>query len=455
MTTLQLGSKTWVLLNTKRVAQEIYNKRSSITNDRPWLPIISDMISDGRRSALLMDKEWSKRRRVLHQLLSGTALKSYANIQVEESSQLLNDYLECPEEWYLHNGRYSNSVICRIGLGQRVDKPSDKLTAIFQVAMEFISNSPPFNCIDCFPQLTRLPRFLQWWRKSAEILRESTLSTFHAYWDPIARSIKEGNSTPSFARDVLMSDNMFDGDETDRMYLAIQLIEAGSDTTRSSINLFAMAAVLFPETFLKARAEVDQVCGGQAQRLPLMEDETRMPYVLALIKEIQRWRPILVWNPEHVLTQDLEFEGYFFPKGTCFVLNQQAIHSNPQHTADPDTVKPERFLDGNEMDILKDLYTFGGGRRVCVGYRLAQRSLFITYARMLYCFDFEAVGPVSHIRKNDHETHTTQAGPIDSRNPNHFAVGKEPFPVKIQVRGDAWASLIKEDVKQYAFFDAS
>ena len=39
ITTLRLGSKTWVLLNSDRVISEIIAKRGAITSERPFLPI--------------------------------------------------------------------------------------------------------------------------------------------------------------------------------------------------------------------------------------------------------------------------------------------------------------------------------------------------------------------------------------------------------------------------------
>lgn len=40
-------------------------------------------------------------------------------------------------------------------------------------------------------------------------------------------------------------------------------------------------------------------------------------------------------------------------------------------------------------NILHGIWGFGVGRRVCPGYPVAARNLFITIARLLYCFDFE------------------------------------------------------------------
>ena len=39
MTTLSVGTKTWVLLNSSRVANEIIAKRAAITHERPYFPV--------------------------------------------------------------------------------------------------------------------------------------------------------------------------------------------------------------------------------------------------------------------------------------------------------------------------------------------------------------------------------------------------------------------------------
>ena len=43
------------------------------------------------------------------------------------------------------------------------------------------------------------------------------------------------------------------------------------------------------------------------------------------------------------------------------------------------------------MDVSKrDHWSFGAGRRVCPGYNLAENSLFILTARLLWAFDVQA-----------------------------------------------------------------
>ena len=329
---------------------------------------------------------------MMQQLLSGTNLTKYAEYQDMESVQLLTEYIFKPNKWYDHHGRYSNSVIHRITLGERVAGLSKKMAALHKVQSEWLAATPPNNFVDCFPALANLPKPFQWWRKSAEDLGRRTYDAYYAYWEPIKRAIANGTAKPSFARDVLLStQTKFKGNDEAAMFLAAQLVEAGGDTTRITLNIFVLASICYPEPFLKARAEIDGVVGGDAARLPMFADEKQLPYTCAFIKELLRWRPIFIWTPEHTLSQDLEFEGYHFPKGTGFILNHQALSFSPEIHKDPEVFRPDRWLDGHESDILYGLWAFGGGRRVCVGYRLAQKSLFINIARLIYCYNYEAV----------------------------------------------------------------
>jgi cytochrome P450 len=43
----------------------------------------------------------------------------------------------------------------------------------------------------------------------------------------------------------------------------------------------------------------------------------------------------------------------------------------------------------------RDQFSFGGGRRICPGLHLAENSLYITLARILWAFKIEAVEPVN------------------------------------------------------------
>ena len=201
--------------------------------------------------------------------------------------------------------------------------------------------------------------------------------------------VEEGTGSPSFVREALMHESFgYNGDDEQAMCLAMSAISAGSDDTRTILNTLVMATLCYPEAVQKARDEADAVCGGKAERLTLISDIDVMPYTCALVKEVRRWRPIVPVVPPHQLTEDLEFEGYRLPKETEFLINTSLACNTVE---EPGSFIPERWLNGNESSIGAGLWVFGGGRRMCVGYKLAQTQLFVAFSRLTYCFDYAAV----------------------------------------------------------------
>ncbi|KAI0114068.1 cytochrome protein [Nemania sp. FL0031] len=432
MATLHLGQKTWVFLNSSRVVSEIIAKRSSITNTRSPMPVSSGIVSRDRRSLILPQEAWTERRRVMHSLLNGSALRQYGAWQEEESTQMMAEYVFKPDMWYKHHYRYANSVVHRIALGDRLVKSTKELSEL-QNAVTFFVGSIGSSLVDWFPDIAKLPKFLHFWAPQWERLGKWNYDLYKSWYEPAREKVEAGTAPPSFIRDSLLHpDTKYKGDDEDSMYVAMQLIEAGSDTTREALNILVMASLEYPETFRQARAEIDRVCGvGTDARLPCLEDMDDLRYICAMTKEILRWRPIFPLTPDHTLTQDLEFEGYFFPAGVGFIINGIAVCNECE---DPDAFRPERWMDGHETDIAHGLWQFGGGRRICVGYRLAQRSLFLNAARLCQCVDFVAGG--------QYDPHQLHHGAID-----------EPFPVKPQLRSEDYKKLILEEATRLSVLE--
>ncbi len=66
-------------------------------------------------------------------------------------------------------------------------------------------------------------------------------------------------------------------------------MEAGSDTSASTLLSFLLAMIKHPDEFKKAQMEVDQVCGSL--RSPTSEDIDRLPFLKACMDEVS--------NPKH------------------------------------------------------------------------------------------------------------------------------------------------------------
>jgi Cytochrome P450 len=180
MATLRMGNSTWVMLNSNRVVQEIIAKRANITDERPYLPVASGIVSRHKRTVLRQTSDWWEGRRIMHHLLSGTALKEYEEVLDLENIQLLANYIERPNQWYLHHYRYAYSIIYHIVVGERPRQTQEQLEDFQRVTVEFI-RSINNSFVDFFPVLARLPRLLQPWRKFWEAAGQDHYNVFKAW----------------------------------------------------------------------------------------------------------------------------------------------------------------------------------------------------------------------------------------------------------------------------------
>lgn len=114
-----------------------------------------------------------------------------------------------------------------------------------------------------------------------------------------------------------------------------------------------------------------------------------------MVKEVLRIRPVTNIGTPHYSTADVIYKDFFIPKGTVISLHQYSIHHDPTRYDDPYSFRPERYLDhplkagaysAHPDPYARDHFDFGAGRRICPGMHLAENSLFITLAKILWAF---------------------------------------------------------------------
>jgi cytochrome P450 len=173
----------------------------------------------------------------------------------------------------------------------------------------------------------------------------------------------------------------------------LALIEAGSETTASSIN----GGLKFLATDFRVQDIANEILTRVVgeQRTPNFEDEPNLQYIRAIVKEIFRMRPVATIGAAHYTTGDVFYKDYFIPKNTVIALVMSVIHYDDRY-GDPDTFRPERFIDhtlragayvGMRDPLERDHFGFGVGRRICPGMHLAENSVFITLAKILWAFE--------------------------------------------------------------------
>jgi len=138
---------------------------------------------------------------------------------------------------------------------------------------------------------------------------------------------------------------------------------------------------------MKAQSAIDAIVG--TSRLPLWTDKPSLKYIDAIIRETLRWHPILPLSVPHATTDHDVYDGYYIPKGATVMPNVWAIAHDETRYPKPFDFVPERFLDA-EGNLNEDNvgFTFGFGRRICVGRYIADASLWYAISGMLALFSF-------------------------------------------------------------------
>lgn len=171
------------------------------------------------------------------------------------------------------------------------------------------------------------------------------------------------------------------------------MIEAGSESTSATLISCLKHLCANPRVQSCAHEELSRITGNL--RSPKFSDKSSCHYVRSCVKEILRLRPSTNNGSPHYTTADVIYKDYLIPKGTVVSINQYALYSDPFRYKDPEEFKPERFLDDGDNNIKMDKYAdpygpdryvWGGGKRICPGVYLAENSLFITVAKILWAF---------------------------------------------------------------------
>jgi cytochrome P450 len=223
------------------------------------------------------------------------------------------------------------------------------------------------------------------------------------------------------------------------------LFEAGAGTTAAAMMSLMLALLLHPEELKKVQAELEDVVGDL--RLPNFSDMPRLPRVRAVVKETLRWRPVTAGGIPHMSTKDdtytLDGRTYFIPAGTNLHPNQWAIHRDETLYPDPESFRPERWLEPGwptfhePLDTFPNLQhfsSFGFGRRICPGMHIAERSLNLLTARVAWACDW---------RKKKDET----GKEIDVASYDYvdgFNVQPKWFPFDLKVRDKGRMKVVEE-----------
>ena len=175
---------------------------------------------------------------------------------------------------------------------------------------------------------------------------------------------------------------------------AMTLYLAGHETTALTLSWAWYLLARHPDAEAKLVDEWSSVLNG---RTPTADELAKLPYTDAVLAEAMRlYPPVYLIGRE--ATKDLELGGYPVRKGTTVFMSQWVSHRDPRYFGpDPETFRPERWLDGLANRIPRyAYYPFGGGPRVCIGntFALMEAAIMLAGVGQHYRFTLDPDPPV-------------------------------------------------------------
>ncbi|KAH9002678.1 cytochrome P450 [Lactarius hatsudake] len=396
---LSAAGQPVVVLNSQKAAADLLDRRAGIYSDRPVNVVASNILTGGLLLVFTRYNDiWRRMRKAAHEGLNKGVVKDFHTIQTKEALILASDGLKEPTEWFKHLHRASASMILSIVYDQPTIKPGQDYDV--KPINDFVQRLtlaayPGAHFVEFFPWMQYIPSRFAAWKRNAEYWYRQDSAMFEGLFNSVHVNSVNGDERPSLCATLIRDAGRHNLSNRENSWLAATMYSAGAETTAVVMAWWMLAMLVYPETQARAQAELDAVVGRE--RLPTFADYPHLPYIRAMVKEALRWRAVDPVGLPHRSTEDDWYEGMFIPKGTICIANVWHLNRDPEiYGEDAGDFNPARHLDSKgeiapgPPDTKEESHvTFGFGRRLCVGRHVANNSLFIDIAILLWALKFE------------------------------------------------------------------
>ncbi|KAL4257059.1 cytochrome P450 family protein [Pleurotus pulmonarius] len=427
---LWLGNQLFVVVSDPHIAKDLMVTNGAIFSSRKEMFLKSKTIFAGRGiTATPYNETWRKHRRIAATFLVQKAVDGYTNILDYEATVLVKELFThsqggtVPVNPQPYAGRCSLNNMLTVVFGTRTNSINHPLVGrALRLSREFMNcTGPVSNMTDFIPLLQKIPNYMTLRGKQ---LHKDLVETYGGMILDIDKRMKSGEKVSDcLVKTMLEAKEKEQLDHIDMSILCAAFMIGGVETTASIMQWFSALIPAYPQIQAKAQAELDRVVGRD--RLPNVEDEKNMPYIHAIIKEVERCHNPFWLGTPHVNTQDFTYRGQFIPKNTVVVLNTYTMHHDPIRHPDPHTFNPDRYINDSTSSsesanlvnaYERDHWMFGAGRRICPGMWVAEREIWLAISRMLWAFEMKEI----------------PGAPIDLKEYDGLS-GRSPVPFRIRV----------------------
>ncbi|KAL4268978.1 cytochrome P450 family protein [Pleurotus pulmonarius] len=438
-----MGEQLFVVINDPLVARDLLVVHGAIFSGR-WSYFMKNqtILAGGAITASPYNDVWRKHRKIAMWLLNPKAVQGYAGIIDYEAHMLVRSLYEASLQGGSsvdpanYAGRYALNNMLTLAFGTRTVSSSEPLVKeALRLGMEFMQLTGPWtNMIDFI-------KILQWLPTRSRARAKKLHNDFISVYGAMITDVKDRIETDKEVEDCLVKTLLQCREEEnltweDMCFIVTAFTTGGVHSTSGIIEWFIALMPSHPHVQVKAAEEMDRVVGQHA--LPTVDDEMKMPYCRAIIKEVLRIHAPFWMGTPHCSVEDFVYQGYFIPKNTVMVLNVYTLHHDERRYPDAWTFDPDRYINDNLSasesaklpNVLeRDHWAFGAGRRICPGMDIAERELWMALSRLLWSFRFSE-DPRNPISLDEYEG-------LSGRTPL-------PYKVKIECRHENVRDILLE-----------
>ncbi|XP_044049489.1 cytochrome P450 2J6-like [Siniperca chuatsi] len=391
---LFIGSKRAVVINGLKAMKEAIVTKATDFAGRPQDLFIND--TTDRKGVILADygSSWRDHRRFALMTLRNFGLgKDSMEERIHGEIQYTINTLEksigkaLSPQLMFHNA--ASNIICQVLFGTRFEYDDEFIKVIVQCFTENakIANGPWAMLYDSLPMIRKFPLPFTKAFKNAETCQNlaKCLLTEH-----------KKTRVPGEPRDFVdcyldeMDKRADDGSSFSEEQLTMYTLDlhfAGTDTTSNTLLTGFLYLMTYPHIQERCQQEIDQVLEGKDRAS--FDDRHHMPYMQAVIHEVQRIANTVPLSVFHCTTKDTELMGYSIPRGTMIIPNLTSVLNEEGQWKFPHEFNPENFLtDQGEFVKPEAFMPFSAGPRMCLGEGLARMELFLIMVTLLRKFEF-------------------------------------------------------------------
>ncbi|XP_055864758.1 cytochrome P450 2J2-like isoform X3 [Biomphalaria glabrata] len=403
MFTLKMGPNTAVFINTLDTLKEAFIKQGDYFSDRPNNLFAVKFSQNFDKGLVLSSGSYWKSQRTT----SLAILRNFGMGKNILAEKIIEEISFFTKELARKNGQPSDirnltnmsisNIICSIIFGKRFEFGDEKFTELVQMFNEAVKANSADLILNFVPILYYLPFDFFKGKRLLEIIGQLRQFDFEKI-----REIKKSydpdnldNYIVAYIDEMRKEASLDQKSYLDEICLARNidnLFIAGTETTSTTIMWCLLYMLHYPEVQQRIYKEIVEQIG--TERPPNITDKSNLKYLTAVIMEVQRKASIVPLGLPHLCNKDTTLAGYNIPKGTIVMPNLDAIHASKEIWGDPETFRPERFLDdkGNVM-TREELMPFSIGRRKCLGESLAKMELFLFLSSLFQQFEFLPASP--------------------------------------------------------------